>query len=169
MIEFLTQLVAMPMWAIAIVALFAVIGVFFLPIAIIAWKMRNEFTQKGVEEIDNKLEIVNTKGQETLLNLEKIKEEERKLEKDKADLEAATKDYLEAQAKLNEVIEINEKATAELEKEKKEVERANNCRRGLLAALSSQREALGQAKKEKASKPQKNGSKSATIKSTMKK
>lgn len=169
MIEFLTQLVAMPMWAIAIVALFALIGVFFLPIAIIAWKMRNEFTQKGMEEMDKKLEIVNNKGQETLLNLEKIKEEERKLEKDKADLEAATKDYIEAQAKLNEVIEINEKATAELEKEKKEVERANNCRRGLLAALSSQREALEQAKKEKASKPQKNGSKSATIKSTMKK
>ena len=169
MIEFLTQLVAMPMWAIAIVALFALIGVFFLPIAIIAWKMRNEFTQKGMEEMDKKLEIVNNKGQETLLNLEKIKEEERKLEKDKADLEAATKDYLEAQTKLNEVIEINEKATAELEKEKKEVERANNCRRGLLAALSSQREALEQTKKEKASNPQKNGSKSATIKSTMKK
>ena len=56
MVEFLTQYVAIPMWGTILLGLFALLGVFFLPIALIAIGSRKQFTQKGLDEMDKKLD-----------------------------------------------------------------------------------------------------------------
>ena len=169
MVEFLTQYVAIPMWGTILLGLFALLGVFFLPIALIAIGSRKQFTQKGLDEMDKKLDKLAIEQHDNQRTLEGIREECRLLETEKTAHEQATKDFHEAQAKLNEAITKNEAAKKALEDERKEVERANKCRNGLLEALKAQKQSIEQAKMELVYKAQNKAQKEAIIKSTLKK
>lgn len=134
MIEFFTQLVVLPMWAILTVGLFAIAGAIFIPIALIAWKLRKTTTQDGLVLMDKKQEKIDEKVQEVLLRLEQEKEEQRKLAK--------------AREEYNETITEYEQERIRCAEERKALEEANKRRNGLLQALKSQRASIEQAKKE---------------------
>ena len=169
MVEFLTQYVAIPMWGTIVLGLFALLGVFFFPIALIAMSSRRQFTQKGLDEMNVKLDKIAVEQHDNQRTLEGIREERRLLETEKIAHEQATKDFHEAQTKLNEESTKNEAAKKALEDERKEIERANKCRNGLLEALKAQKQSIEQAKMELVYKAQNKAQKEAIIKSTLKK
>ena len=127
MLEFLTQLVTLPIWALILRAIVALLGVILLPITIVAVHNRKVYTQEGLNLMAYKEDKIDEKVQEVLLKLEEEKEEQRKLACERKEL---------ADAKVD------------LEKERKDLEAANVRRDGLLKSIKSQNQTLAQLRKE---------------------
>ncbi len=141
MLEFLTQLVALPMWALILLAIIALLGVVLLPIAVVAVHNRKVYTQEGLNLMAYKEDKIEEKVQEVLLKLEEEKEEQRKLAYERKELSDAKVDL--EKEKLQ--------ATAErekLEKERKALEAANIKRESLLKSIKTQNQTLSQLRKE---------------------
>ena len=127
MLEFLTQLVTLPIWALILLAIVALLGIILLPITIVAVHNRKVYTQEGLNLMAYKEDKIDEKVQEVLLKLEEEKEEQRKLACERKEL---------ADAKVD------------LEKERKDLEAANVRRDGLLKSIKSQNQTLAQLRKE---------------------
>lgn len=140
MIEFFTQLVALPMWAILVLGLFAVVGAIFIPMAIIAWNQRETYTEKGLQQMDYKQQQLDEKENAILLAIEKQKEEERRFSQAQKEYEDKKADYLDERKKCE------EERTA-CERERNELEKANTQRNNLLKSLTTQRKKIEQERK----------------------
>lgn len=140
MIEFFTQLVALPMWAILVLGLFAVVGAVFIPMAIVAWHRRETYTEKGMQQMDYKQQQLDEKENAILLAIEKQKEEERRFAQAQKEYEDKKADYLDERKKCE------EERTA-CERERNELEKANTQRNNLLKSLTTQRKKIEQERK----------------------
>ena len=141
MLEFLTQLVTLPIWALILLAIVALLGVILLPITIVAVHNRKVYTQEGLNLMAYREDKIDEKVQEVLLKLEEEKEEQRKLACERKELAAAKVDL--EKEKLQTIAEREK-----LEKERKDLEAANVRRDGLLKSIKSQNQALAQLRKE---------------------
>lgn len=141
MLEFLTQLVTLPIWALILLAIVALVGVVLLPITIVAVHNRKVYTQEGLDLMAYKEDKIEEKVQEVLLKLEEEKEEQRKLACERKELSEAKVDL--EKEKLQAAAEREK-----LEKERKALEAANVKRDGLLKSIKSQNQALAQMRKE---------------------
>ena len=92
MLEFLTQLVTLPIWALILLAIVALLGVILLPITIVAVHNRKVYTQEGLNLMAYKEDKIDEKVQEVLLKLEEEKEEQRKLACERKELADAKVD-----------------------------------------------------------------------------
>lgn len=141
MLEFLTQLVALPMWALILLAIVALLGVVLLPITIVAVHNRKVYTQEGLNLMAYKEDKIEEKVQEVLLKLEEEKEEQRKLAYERQELANAKVDL--EKEKLQSAAEREK-----LEKERKALETANIKRESLLKSIKTQNQTLSQLRKE---------------------
>lgn len=141
MLEFLTQLVALPMWALILLAIVALLGVILLPITIVAVHNRKVYTQEGLNLMAYKEDKIEEKVQEVLLKLEEEKEEQRKLAYERQELANAKVDLEKEKLQTNAERE-------KLEKERKALETANIKRESLLKSIKTQNQTLSQLRKE---------------------
>ncbi len=141
MLKFLTQLVALPMWALILLAIVALLGVILLPITIVAVHNRKVYTQEGLNLMAYKEDKIEEKVQEVLLKLEEEKEEQRKLAYERQELANAKVDL--EKEKLQTTAEREK-----LEKERKDLETANIKRESLLKSIKTQNQTLSQLRKE---------------------